>query len=103
MTPTKPVSVNHTELRDAFEFVSAGDLYEHGAYISLDTGKIHWVSDAVELDEDCPDDLESSDRYIAVPHKTELDLGRRLALSFARQALADDYQTVAGFFRRRGP
>ena len=31
-----------------------------------------------------PADLETSDRYIAVPHKNELGLGRDLALSFIR-------------------
>lgn len=30
------------------------------------------------------EDLETSDRYIAVPHKNELGLGRDLALSFIR-------------------
>ncbi|MGH8602631.1 MAG: hypothetical protein ACREXR_07595, partial [Gammaproteobacteria bacterium] len=49
-----------------------------------------------------PDNLETSDRYIAVPHKNDLNLGRKLALSFVEQKLPDDYNTVAGFFRNRG-
>ena len=48
------------------------------------------------------EDLETSDRYIAVPHKNDLGLGRRLALAFVDQELSDEYDTVAGFFGRRG-
>ena len=104
MTSTKTVSVNATDLRTTFEFVSAGAPFEHSAYICLDTGKIYWQSISAGLEEeiDLPEDLETSDRYIAVPHKNDLGLGRRLALAFVVQELPDDYDTVAGFFRRRG-
>jgi Uncharacterised protein family (UPF0158) len=98
----KPITVDPTELREAVEFVSAGDLYDNGAYVSLDTGRIHLVSDIVGEIEEHPDDLETSDRYIAVPDKKELDLGRRLVLSFIREELPDEYETVARFFRRKG-
>ena len=39
MINCKTVTVNARELRDAFDFDSAGDAFEHGAYICLDTGK----------------------------------------------------------------
>jgi hypothetical protein len=53
-------------------------------------------------EDDLPDDLETSDRYIAVPHKNDLGLGRRLALTFADREMPDSGEIVAGFFRRRG-
>ena len=56
----------------------------------------------IETEEDLPEDLETSDRYIAVPHKNELGLGRDLALSFIDRELPGDYNTAAGFFRRKG-
>jgi hypothetical protein len=37
-----------------------------------------------------------------VPHKNDLGLGRRIALAFVDQELSDEYDTVAGFFGRRG-
>ena len=103
MTSTRTVSVNAEELRTTFEFVSFGAPLEHSAYICVDTGKIycHSLSAGLEEDEDLPEDLETSDRYIAVPHKNDLGLGRRLALAFVAQELSDEYNTVAGFFRRR--
>jgi hypothetical protein len=104
MTSAKTVSVNAEELRTTFEFVNFGTPLEHSAYICVDTGKIycHSLSAGLEEEEDLPEDLETSDRYIAVPHKSDLGLGRRLALAFVTQELSDEYDTVAGFFGRRG-
>jgi hypothetical protein len=56
----------------------------------------------LDPEEDVPEDLEESDRYLTVPHKNELDLGRNLALSFIAEEIPDDYNTMAGFFRRKG-
>ena len=53
-------------------------------------------------EEDIPADLETSDTYLAVPTKRDLDLGNRLALSFVGNELPDDYDTAANFFRKRG-
>ena len=104
MDSPEHVTVNAEELRDAFEVVSSGTQYECCAYISLDTGRIYWQSDALDVDntEDLPDDLDTSDRYIAVPHKNDLNLGRRLVLAFANQELPDDADTIENYFRRRG-
>jgi hypothetical protein len=103
MTSTSPVSVSASDLHLAFDFVSAGAPSENCAYICIDTGRIYWTSILVDLEgEDLPEDLGISDRYIAVPHKNDLELGRSLALAFADQELSDDYDTVTGFFRRKG-
>jgi len=104
MTTTRTVSINATDLRTTFDFVSAGAPLEHSAYICLDTGKIYRkaVSAGLENEDDLPEDLDVSDRYVAVPHKNDLDLGRRLALAFVDQELPGDRDTVIGFFRRRG-
>ncbi len=103
MTSTETVCVNAQELRSTFEFVSSGAPFEHSAYICLDTGRIYWDPEpaGLEADEDLPEDLETSDRYIAVPHKNDLQLGRSLALGFVAEEVPEDYDTVAGFFRRR--
>ena len=95
-------TVKYEDLSAAFDFVSFGAPMEHQAYISLDTGDIYWVSELNPVDEDVPDDLETSDRYIAVPHKNDLDLDNRLALDFAAAELPDHYETIQGFFRHQG-
>ena len=97
------VAVKHDELSMAFDFVSYAAPMEHNAYVSLDTGKVYWTSDLNDaFDEEIPDDLETSDRYLAVPHKNELGLGRSLALQFIEKELPERYDQVEGFFRRQG-
>lgn len=53
-------------------------------------------------EEDIPEDLETSDRYIAIPHKNDLDLGSDLALRFSAEQLPGLYNRVEQFFRHRG-
>ena len=96
-------AVKHDDLSMALDFVSDAAPIDHNAYVSLDTGKIWWTSDSGDmLDEDIPGDLETSDRYLAIPHRNELDLGRRLALRFVAQTLPERFDEAEGFFRRQG-
>src|SRR5580692_9170751 len=99
---SKSVSIKYSEVLNAFEFVSAGLQYEMQAYICMNTGTIYLVSDALGLEEEVPDDLETPDNYIGVPHKNDLNLGRDLVFSFVRQKMPDEWDTVRDFFRRKG-
>ena len=94
------VSVKYEELLAAFDFVSFGVPMEHSAHISLDTGTIYWDADADE--DELPDDLGESDRYLEVPHKNDLNLGRTLVLRFVAAQLPAQYARVEEFFRHRG-
>ncbi|MGF6695963.1 hypothetical protein OKW38_000574 [Paraburkholderia sp. MM5496-R1] len=97
------VAVKFDDLSSAFDFVSYAAPMEHQAYISLDTGKIYWISDAIDtIEEAIPEDLEDPDRYLAIPHKNELDLGSSLALRFAAQQLPARYDQIEGFSSREG-
>ncbi|SAL79070.1 hypothetical protein AWB67_05383 [Caballeronia terrestris] len=97
------IAVKYADLSMAFDFVSDASPMEHNAYVSLDTGKVYWTSDFDDaFDEDHPDDLETSDRYLAIPHKNELDLGKSLALRFVAQQLPARYEQVERFFQRHG-
>ncbi|KMZ11537.1 hypothetical protein BHUM_05641c [Candidatus Burkholderia humilis] len=97
------VAIKFDDLSSAFDFVSSAASMEHQAYVSLDTGKIYWISNAIDtIDKEIPNDLEDPDRYLVIPHKNELDLRRSLALRFAAQQLPARYDQVEGFFQRRG-
>ena len=97
------MAVDYEDLFLAFDFVSSAPPRQNEAYIDRDTGRIYWVSGMETLEEEeVPDDLGEDDRYIAIPHKTDLDLGRVLALRFAREELPDLVDRIRGFFRRRG-
>jgi hypothetical protein len=99
MEPNAPVSF--ADLLDAFLWVSSGGLLENEAYVSRRTGIIHWITDAVD-DNEPPEDLDDDSVYVAVPHQSDLDLGRSLALRFAAERLPDDQNVIASFFRQRG-
>jgi len=96
------VAVQFDDLSLAFEFVSGGRPMEHNAYISIDTGRVYLTSELAAMEEDIPDDLETSDRYVAIPHKNDLALGRNLGLRFVAQELPERYGRAEAFFRGRG-
>jgi hypothetical protein len=95
--------VSWTDLVDAFEFVSSSSTDEHQAFLCKQTGKLYWTSDtAVDDLDDLPDDIDDEEKYIQIPHKRELDLGRPLVLAFARQCLPDDFDEIRRIFSRTG-
>jgi hypothetical protein len=96
------VAVQFDDLLLAFEFVGSAAPSENKAYVSLDTGQIYCTSELSALDEEVPNDLETSARYVLLPHKAELDLGKRLALRFTENELPGSYNRIAGFFRHKG-
>jgi hypothetical protein len=96
------VKVKYDDLSIAFDFVSSAPQTENNAYISLDTGAICYTSEFNPDDQEIPADLETSDRYIAIPHKNDLDLGRNLVLRFVAQELPEHFDRIEGFFRRKG-
>jgi hypothetical protein len=58
-------------------------------------------SEVADNFEELPEDLED-ERYIEIPHKSELNLGKPLVFDFVLQFLPDDYDEVRDIFRRRG-
>lgn len=90
------------ELLDAFEFVSFAQRGEHEAYFCAESGKIHWHSEYGDNEEPLPDDIENASKYIPIPHKNDLDLGKQLVLKFVGEFLPDDLGKVREIFRRPG-
>lgn len=96
------VTVAYSELSDAYEFGAAGGGEESSAYLSLDTGKFYYVSDFIDPEEQLPDDLETSDRYLLLPGKSELGLGKRLALRFVEEQTPALLSKAEEIFRHKG-
>jgi hypothetical protein len=101
---SRPMPVNLQEILLAFEFVdSASGLHE--AYLCRLTGKIYFhaeFTDFEEFNDELPDDIEDDEKYVAVPGKRELGLGKPLVLDFAREFLPDDFDEVRYIFSKRG-
>ena len=98
-----PVSFN--EIRNAFEFISVTGGYEHRAILCRKTRKIYRHSDFPDFEEfndELPDDVDDEEKYIDIPDKRELDLGKSLVMDFARDVLPSDFEEIRDIFRRRG-
>lgn len=92
------LSLNDLEM--ALEFVSGDPGFGAEAYIDMVSGQIYYVGDGV--DEFVPDDIGNPEKYIAVPTKRDLGLGRDTVLSFATEKLPEDYDRISAYFRHRG-
>lgn len=103
-TPRAPpmTPLSYDELESAFFWVSAGTPFENSAYICRETAQVYLQSDVADSDEDIPDDVTDETRYVSVPHKNVLGLGRDLVFAFASEALPEDMDRVRAFFSRRG-
>ncbi|MFZ5675577.1 MAG: FitA-like ribbon-helix-helix domain-containing protein [Pseudomonadota bacterium] len=71
------------------------------AFVCRRTGKVYWHSEIVEADA-LPEDIEDEEKYIRVPDKRRLNLGKQLVLRFARQCLPQDFDEVEDAFSRKG-
>ena len=94
-------TVNFSELLNAYEFASSGTMFDTTAYVCSETGAVH-VSTEDDLGEEVPEDLETSERYLMVPTKADLDLGSSLAFRFTRQEMPEAYGDVASMFSKKG-
>jgi hypothetical protein len=90
------------DLLFAFEFAGGGAPGDREAYLNLKTGETYLRSMFYGDIEELPDDLEDDEKYIALPDKRDLGLGKPLALAFAEEFLPGHVQRVREIFGRRG-
>lgn len=94
--------MNLAKLIESVEWVSGTQYFGNAAYIRRDDGRIFWIGDGIEQVDGIPEDLEDGSRYLAVPRKQDLGLGKPLALRFAEECLSSDLGEVRHIFSRRG-
>lgn len=96
------VPVKLSELREGYDYASIGMELDAQAYVGLDTGKVYFRGDGMPEEENLPEEVEDSGRFVPVPHKYDLDLGKHLVFDFVHRELLDDADRVHDLFRRRG-
>lgn len=94
-----PVSFDAIE--DAFFFVSMDQQLMHNAYLCKDTGEIFYHSEMGDSDE-LPEEIDDPDKYIPIPHKNDLDLGKALVIEFTSKYLLEEVDRVYSIFQRKG-
>jgi hypothetical protein len=96
------MAVRFQEILDAVEAVSSGHLGENSAYLCKQSGQIYWQFGNDDASEELPDDIDDGEKYVQIPDKRELDLGKPLALAFAGEFMPEDFDKVRQIFSRRG-
>jgi hypothetical protein len=96
------MAVRFQDLLDAVEAVSSGQLGENSAWVCKESGRIYFQFEVDNEPEELPDDIDDTEKYIKIPDKRELDLGKPLALAFASEFLPEDFDKVRQIFSRRG-
>jgi hypothetical protein len=94
--------VSFKDLQEAFEFVCAAGGGEHQAFLCRQSGKITCHSELADDLDPLPDDVDDPEKFLPIPDRRDLDLGKPVALDFARQFLPGDLDEVRQFFSRRG-
>jgi hypothetical protein len=94
------MAITFDEIENAFMFVSMDQRYMHNAYLCIETGQMFYTSEMGDSDE-LPDDIDES-KYISIPHKNDLDLGKNLVIEFVSEFLPKELDRVYSIFQRRG-
>ncbi len=89
------------EIEEAVYFVSMEPYGTNEAWVSLDSGQTFLLSQYGDSDE-LPDDFEESDRYLAIPHKNDLDLGQQLVRDFIYSKAPSLARQVEEIFQHSG-
>jgi hypothetical protein len=95
------MAISFSTIEDAFLYVSFGTQYENDAVICRETGEVYYASEMGDSDE-LPDDVDDERKYIYIPHKNDLDLGKELVFEFVAERLPDELDRVCSFFGRSG-
>ena len=92
--------ISRDDLHLAVEFVTGGQVHGAAAYVDRHTGAILWAGDGME--EPLPDDIDDEERYLPVPSRKELGLGRNDALAFTEQHAPQLLDRAEAIFNRAG-
>jgi hypothetical protein len=91
--------VSFDEISNAFDVADTGG--EHEAFVCRQTGKVYCrfgstvAGEGDGINDDIPDDIEDESKYIAIPDKKTLGLGKPLVLDFASEFMPDDFDESA--------
>jgi hypothetical protein len=96
------MAVTFQDILLAFDFISSGGSGQNEAFICRKSGALYWRSEDLPDEEELPEDIEDSAKYLPIPSKHDFDLGKPLVLAFAREFLPDDVDHVRSIFSRQG-
>lgn len=90
------------DILDAIHFISSDPARESEAFLSLNSGEIHYRSPYTEDIGTVPDDIDDGTKYIPIPHKRDFNLGVALVFKFVAECCPSAEDEVSALFRKRG-
>ena len=94
-----PVPLSELDL--ALDYSSFDSLVgDHYVYLNRMTGQLYYDSDASE--DEIPEDVDDSKKYLLIPTKQDLGLGKPLVLEFVSEYLPEHVNEVHAIFSRKG-
>ncbi len=95
------MAISFDNIENAFLFVSMDQKYMNNAYLCKESGQIIYTSELGDSDE-LPEDIDDTEKYITIPHKNDLDLGKVLVFEFTSEYISEEMDRIYDFFRTRG-
>ncbi|MGB2930640.1 MAG: UPF0158 family protein [Desulfobacterales bacterium] len=95
------MKISFDDIENAYLFISMSDMSDNSAILNRETGEIYYISELGDSDE-LPDDVDDPDKYIDIPDKYALDLGKRLVFQFVEGNIPEEIARVEKYFRQRG-
>jgi hypothetical protein len=96
------MAIKFKDIEDGFDFLNFGMQGEHQAFLNIHTGKIYWYSEFGDNEEELPEDIDNEEIYIELPHKNELDLGKKLVINFSNDYLPEEIEKIESIFSKKG-
>lgn len=92
--------VSFDKIEEAYFLTGSDREFMNQAVLCRETGKIFYSSEMADIDE-MPDDIDDP-KYISIPHKHDLDLGKVLVFDFVEEFMPEEADRVYDIFRKRG-
>ena len=96
------MAISFDDIENAFYFVSSDQEFTNSALLCRETGEIFYDSGLIGPEDDFPEDIEDPDKYISIPHKNRLGLGKDLVIEFSSRYLPEEIDRVYSIFRKKG-
>jgi len=95
------MAVPLSELDLALDYSSFDSLIgDHFVYLNRKSGELYYDSDASE--DEIPEDIDDGKKYLLIPTKQDLGLGKPLVLRFTVEYIPDQIDRVSDIFTRKG-
>ncbi len=95
------MAIDFNNIEDAVMF-SSSDVSLDNAILDTESGKIYYISDLGDDEEELPEDIYENEKYIDIPNQKELGLGKPCAISFISEFLPNEIDRTYSIFSKRG-